>query len=45
MITKALVALGVPEKVASEDACKVEHVISEETFEAIKEHMRLMSGK
>lgn len=32
------IKLGVPEDVAREDACKVEHDISEETFEAICRH-------
>ena len=32
-----LVSLGVSEKTASEDACKIEHVISDESFEAIKD--------
>lgn len=36
MLTKMLVSLGVPEEIASEDACKIEHVISQESFEAIK---------
>lgn len=31
--------LGVDEKVASEDACRIEHYISDETFSAIKRHM------
>lgn len=35
-LTSWLVSLGVPEDVASEDACKMEHVISEDSFEAIK---------
>lgn len=30
--------LGVPEDIAAEDACKIEHVISAESFEAIKNH-------
>ena len=30
--------LGVPEKIAVEDACKIEHVISKESFQAIKNH-------
>ena len=38
MITRWLVSLGVDERVASDDACKIEHVISAETFEAIKRH-------
>lgn len=36
LLTSWLVRLGVPESIASEDACKVEHVISRETFDAIK---------
>ena len=36
-ITKWLQDLGVPEEIASSDACKIEHVLSEETFDAIKE--------
>ena len=31
-------ALGVPEDIATEDACKMEHVISDESFDAIKKH-------
>lgn len=38
VLTNALIALGVPEKIAEEDACRIEHIISEETFEAIKKH-------
>ena len=34
-----IMSLGVSEETASEDACKVEHVISDETFEAIKKHI------
>ena len=34
-----LAGLGVPEEIAAEDACKMEHVISKESFEAIKRHM------
>lgn len=36
IISKVLVKLGVGEKQAAEDACRIEHVISEESFEAIK---------
>ena len=36
-ITKWLQDLGVPEEIASSDACKIEHVLSVETFDAIKE--------
>lgn len=38
-LTKFLVRLGVDEKTASEDACKMEHYISDASFEAIKNHM------
>lgn len=36
-----LTKLGVPEEIASEDACKLEHVLSKESFEAIKSHANL----
>ncbi len=39
VLTAALVALGVDKDTAAEDACKIEHVISENTFDAIKKHM------
>lgn len=35
-LTKMLIDFGVSEKTASEDACRIEHVISDETFKAIK---------
>ena len=38
VLTNALIALGVSIETASEDACKIEHIISEETFDAIKKH-------
>lgn len=38
LITKFLVALGVDPAIAAEDACRMEHVISAESFEAIKAH-------
>lgn len=38
LLTKWLVRLGVDEAIASEDACKIEHVLSTESFEAIKKH-------
>ena len=40
LITDLLVALGVDPEVAAEDACRIEHVISEESFAAIKAHAR-----
>ena len=36
IISKFLISLGVSEEAASNDACKIEHVISDESFEAIK---------
>ena len=39
ILTKVLTALGVPEEIAAEDACRIEHVISQESFDAIKEHI------
>ena len=38
MLTNFLIRLGVEEKIAAEDACKIEHHISEESFNAIKNH-------
>lgn len=38
LLTEWLTRLGVPEEIASEDACKLEHVLSKESFEAIKKH-------
>lgn len=40
ILTSWLIKLGVNEKTAAEDACKIEHVISKESFEAIKNHIR-----
>lgn len=39
LLTQWLVRLGVPEEIASEDACKLEHVLSAESFGAIKKHV------
>lgn len=36
VLTRWLVTLGVPEPTAALDACKIEHVISAESFDAIK---------
>jgi len=36
LLSDWLVSLGVPGNIASEDACRIEHVISTESFEAIK---------
>ncbi len=40
ILQKVLQNLGVPEETAEEDACRIEHVISEESFEAIKNHIK-----
>ena len=39
VLTKVLTDLGVDKKAAAEDACRIEHVISDETFDAIKKHI------
>ncbi len=39
VLTEALKYIGVDDKIASEDACRVEHYISDETFDAIKVFM------
>lgn len=36
LISSWLVSMGVPKDIAAEDACKMEHVLSKESFEAIK---------
>lgn len=38
LITSLFIALGVSPEVAAEDACRMEHVISEESFNALKSH-------
>lgn len=40
VLTDLFTAIGVPEDIAQEDACKVEHAISDETFNALKRHQR-----
>lgn len=42
ILTSCLMSLGVDEKTAAEDACKIEHDISDETFNAIKKHVNKM---
>ena len=39
-LTRYLVQLGVPEEIAREDACKIEHDLSEESFAAISAQIR-----
>ena len=40
VLTKMLEGLGVCDEVARADACKMEHDVSDESFEKIKEHLR-----
>jgi len=40
LITNFLVKIGVNADIAAEDACRVEHVLSSETFEALKAYLR-----
>jgi len=40
VLAAALEALGVDKETAAEDACKIEHDISDRSFEAIKAHMK-----
>ena len=40
LLTGFLVSLGVPEQTAMQDACKIEHDLSDESFEAIKRHVQ-----
>ena len=40
LLTNWLTALGVNPQTAAEDACRIEHVISAETFAALKEHAK-----
>ena len=43
-LTKFLMALGIDAATAETDACKIEHDISDESFEAIKNHVREHGG-
>ncbi len=39
VLTKMFVGLGVDEEIAAEDACRIEHIISDASFNAIKKHL------
>ncbi len=39
LLSEMLIRLGVSPETAAADACKMEHIISDETYEAIKNHM------
>ena len=45
VLTAVLEALGVDKETAAEDACKIEHDISDRTFDAIKAHMKTYMPK
>ena len=45
VITDLLISIGVSEKVAAEDACKIEHDISVETFNCVKKAIKKMGKK
>ncbi len=40
IIANALMALGVDEKTAFEDSCKIEHILSKNSYDKIKEHLK-----
>jgi Mn-dependent DtxR family transcriptional regulator len=39
VLTKFFMSIGVDEKTSTDDACRIEHFISDKTFEALKKHM------
>ena len=43
LISSWLTELGVPEEIAVKDACRIEHVISKESFEAVKNYVSSIS--
>ncbi len=45
VLAAALMALGVDKETATEDACKIEHDISDKSLEAIKAHMKIYMPK
>ena len=45
LLTGLLTRLGVSLETAAEDACKLEHAISDESFEALRRHAEMMAGK
>lgn len=40
LLSSWLIRLGVDKQIATEDACRIEHVISKESFEALKKHIK-----
>ena len=45
LLSQLFINIGVDEKTAAEDACRIEHYISDGTFAAIKEHMAKYGSK
>lgn len=45
VLTEMFINLGVDEETAADDACRVEHYISDKTFDAIKKHMQKYEHK
>ena len=45
ILSRMLMALGVEEETAAEEACQIEHVIPDSTFEKIKRHMQEKLGE
>ena len=45
LITRFLIALGVDEKTASDDACRIEHAISDASFDAVKRFVETYQTK
>lgn len=43
LLTQFFMRLGIDEKIARADACKIEHDLSDETFQAIKNHADIMT--
>lgn len=45
VLTECFTLLGVSKETAAEDACKIEHILSEESFNAIKNHLSKFKNK
>ena len=43
LLTELFIRLGVEKEIATEDACRIEHYLSDETFDAIKRHIHKYS--
>ncbi len=43
VLSNFLIKLGIDEEIAAKDACKMEHILSEETYVAIKRHVESLS--